>query len=462
MFRRAIPREHGQAIVLMAVVLIALLAFAALAIDGGVTLSKRRITQNAADGSTLGGVQYIASADSPSESTLISRIHDMVESHGVPDTDGIPGNEVNDNVTIFYTDQDGNQLGGCSELPCGSIPLPTKGLDVIVRQDFPTFIAGVLGIDRANVAATANAVIRGGSDGGLGDLAMLALGDGCSIADKPIGGSGSDTEIIGASHSNSHIDISGQYNHFHGQVSYVGDWNDVHQTDPPEDRTTYEPALPITGTLVANPLEGLAVSDFAPGGSEVQGVPPAEYFDLSGIPEPIVVLQDLLQYNDITKELDPGVYYAGDKEINLGNSDVHGSVTLVSSNRIIINGSNLNLNAYIASGMLMFSDHQPSEPCKDHVIDLGGSSGGIDPVVDHSGTCPYTRNDPDTPCWTPSDHVLTGLIYAPRGKVQTSGSKITIIGGILAWSIKLNGSKELIVNNPHLFPPTAPIIELIK
>ncbi len=52
--------EKGQAVVLVAIALVALLALTGLAIDGGQLLALRRSTQNAADAAALAGVRELA------------------------------------------------------------------------------------------------------------------------------------------------------------------------------------------------------------------------------------------------------------------------------------------------------------------------------------------------------------------------------------------------------------------
>ena len=54
------PKESGQTMVLFAVILVGLLGFSALAIDGGMLFSDRRHAQNAADSSSLAGASAAA------------------------------------------------------------------------------------------------------------------------------------------------------------------------------------------------------------------------------------------------------------------------------------------------------------------------------------------------------------------------------------------------------------------
>src|SRR5579859_7776467 len=52
--------QSGQAIVLVALAMVGLLAFAVLALDGGRYYELRRVNQNAADQSSLAGIYYFA------------------------------------------------------------------------------------------------------------------------------------------------------------------------------------------------------------------------------------------------------------------------------------------------------------------------------------------------------------------------------------------------------------------
>jgi uncharacterized membrane protein len=55
MFEKLFHSEKGQAAVLLALAFVALLAFAALAIDGGMVYSNRRHAQNGSDSASLAG-----------------------------------------------------------------------------------------------------------------------------------------------------------------------------------------------------------------------------------------------------------------------------------------------------------------------------------------------------------------------------------------------------------------------
>src|SRR5512139_1910650 len=115
MKRNSLPKnEQGQAIVIMAFALIVLLAFAALAIDGGNAYVERRRSQNGADAGALAGARqvWINRANLDSTETQVRReINSAAEKNGIADSNGIPGDDVNANVRAFYTDAQGNLLG---------------------------------------------------------------------------------------------------------------------------------------------------------------------------------------------------------------------------------------------------------------------------------------------------------------------------------------------------------------
>lgn len=83
-------KERGQALLLVAFALLALVAFAGLAIDGGRLYADRRQTQNAADASALAGARELAefistcaSADTANDNRVAAAIVEMAGYNGV-------------------------------------------------------------------------------------------------------------------------------------------------------------------------------------------------------------------------------------------------------------------------------------------------------------------------------------------------------------------------------------------
>src|SRR5690242_5433233 len=110
--------QSGQAIVLMALAMMGLLAFVVLAIDGGRFYTQRRKSQNASDMSSLAGLYRYAKAADPStlkDSDVLSEINRVAEINEIADTNATKGDAINANVQAWWVDKTGGiirQMGG--------------------------------------------------------------------------------------------------------------------------------------------------------------------------------------------------------------------------------------------------------------------------------------------------------------------------------------------------------------
>lgn len=120
--------------------------------------------------------------------------------------------------------------------------------------------------------------------------------------------------------------------------------------------------------------------------------------------------------------------------ITINANVVTGSaITLVARDNITLAGSNHDLSHYV-DGLLLYTDHENNggSACALAVISLSGS----------------TNN------WS-------GVIFAPNGLVEMSGSNATTFSGsIFAAVIKLSGSNITIQTDQDLLPPPPPEINL--
>jgi Putative Flp pilus-assembly TadE/G-like len=162
-----IPRrrgEHGQALVLLALSLVALLAMTGLVIDGGNAWAQQRQTQNASDAAAEAGTvvlaEWWATATAPSTSytgtcpTTTSNPWDSAVCQAVY------GAGTYNNVTVttaYYTNADGSQnLGTVGQ---GSLPTGAQGVRVVSSKNFGTTFARVVGINQLSTGAQATAVV---------------------------------------------------------------------------------------------------------------------------------------------------------------------------------------------------------------------------------------------------------------------------------------------------------------
>jgi Flp pilus assembly protein TadG len=156
MFKQA-DHERGQAIIVLALVMVGLLAFAALAIDGGNTFAEKRQTQNAGDAAALAGTRQIVLEcarqglnPGPNEANIRNKVAQMVAANS-------PGAT----VQVYYVDANGarlsqNEVGTLGVVPC-SCAGRASGLEVTVKSSSQTFLAGLIGRNKIEVQATGKA-----------------------------------------------------------------------------------------------------------------------------------------------------------------------------------------------------------------------------------------------------------------------------------------------------------------
>ncbi len=137
-------KERGQAIVMIALALVGLIAFTALAIDGGNAFADRRQAQNAADTAVLAAaLDKVRNPDAGTWATIGANI---AATNGYDNT--------NANQTVY--------IHSCDDFSVESCPSAYFGDDEYVRikieSNVDTFFASVIGIDQ--VRNTVEAIAR--------------------------------------------------------------------------------------------------------------------------------------------------------------------------------------------------------------------------------------------------------------------------------------------------------------
>jgi len=161
-----LSRQRGQSVVLVAVALIVLVLFVAIAVDASDAYVHRRTAQNAADAAALAGGQELGKQfnDHLYSGTLIKTdMNNFAEQNDIPDTNGVPADAQNKNVVGYYLDRSGNRL---SETPIGSpydsSILPNVwGIEAVTTITAPTFFGGIIGLDGMPVHASAAVMLQG-------------------------------------------------------------------------------------------------------------------------------------------------------------------------------------------------------------------------------------------------------------------------------------------------------------
>lgn len=403
--------EQGQAIVLMAFTMIGMLAFLALAIDGGNTLTERRRAQNAADSAVLAGARTLwiqRTTGNEFETSLLQSINSAAEANGIEDSDAIPGNHVNNNVQAIYTDREGVDLPGPIEVGAlGVIPRGAEGIRIIARREFHGYFSNMIGHPILAADAGATAVII--PPKGCGNFAIYA---GCTgdCQQNVLDVTESSFNIIGGGiHSNADIHIGGGgqgINIYDGFIEYVTECQGC------DTKVTIVNGAQPTQVQPSSMPELWEISDFQPTGSAANQAG-AQYYYVNGD------LDELINGD--------GLYYVS------GNIELHepvGNVTLVAEGTIKITGS-ANVHTFRQQWPIFFSNSSNSQ---QGAVQISGS-----------------------------DALWTGFVYAPNGLVSISAaSNSTLQGAIYANEVDLAGAQAGINYDPAFCPPTRARVILFK
>jgi len=170
MVKRLFREEKGQSMVLVVLCLVGLVGFLALALDGGASFAARRQMQNAADSAAIAGAKEIQENETVVD-VVLREINAYAEENKVPDTNGIPGDEINGNVTAYfirniYPTYDRLPLGDPKSLDdpywdTHTVPSNAAGVEVIAGTTFDAYFAGVVGREELGAAAKAKVLAEG-------------------------------------------------------------------------------------------------------------------------------------------------------------------------------------------------------------------------------------------------------------------------------------------------------------
>ena len=151
--------QRGQILVIAALSMIAMIAGAALVLEGGNAAAQQRVAQNGADAAANAGAAVLAEnlAGNPrTDGQVLARLQVVANSNGL----GAPGG--------WYTDFSGNLLGptglvvaspdDAAAVGDGSIPPNTRGVRAYGTRTFGTTLGRVIGFDTMDASADATAI----------------------------------------------------------------------------------------------------------------------------------------------------------------------------------------------------------------------------------------------------------------------------------------------------------------
>lgn len=384
--------ESGITTVTVAVSMLLLLGFAAIAVDGSNLYRERSDVQNASDHAAYAAAYEACTGGSDADAI----------------TTGL-------NLAIANGFDDAS--------PEVWVQVQKEGSDwrATVDSTIDGFFSQVLGASTLNTHATALAKCT------TSVVAGYALFAGGQCGQNTLDWSGSDNSVTGGVHSNDGIDVSGSNNTINGSTtstSGISDGGGGNLYNPPATTTSVQPWP-----------QNFDVDDFVPvsegGNASVEATVGSTFYHFYDGKIDSGVLSSEGWISGTT--IDPGVYVATD-DIDLSDSGLTGTVTFVTApdaegkGIITLSGSNHDLDPYYQS-LLLFSDAWKGNPGYPWDPPPPDHPDCFDPAIKLSG----------------SDHNWEGIMFAPRGLVELSGStNVGIQGSIIAYTIRLNGSTQQI------------------
>lgn len=435
--------EKGQAAVLLAVAMIALVAIVGLAIDGGMLYWNQRRAQNGADAAAIAGTTALVNqvldktfvCGVASEQQILTLAREYAAGNEVPDA------EAGQNVTVYYltetVDHDFVDLiNPATSKPwrvgdTGSIPCGYKIAGLHVEASFPqdTFLAGIVGIAETNVTVNAYAVYEHRT--WCTDFAVFGISTDSGKGVVSITGAG--TSITnGGIHSNGGMQLGGGGQGIHidydRPVEYdTGGDTGINPDKINEGEPNGDPSIKPVDNYPLPDGFFYRFEDFARGGFIWNEIAPTQRFDFT---------RDVTESDmkNVDGSLRDGLYVTtGSMHLNgldnLGPTDKPWRVTLVAKGEVQVSGGINQLP--LARGVFVFT---LSPNTSQGAVKLSGS-----------------------------ENKWAGLIAAPNGDVNISGAHNSDLAGmIIAQRIDISGSNNHINHRPEFCPPNPPRVLLVK
>ncbi|MCC6614094.1 MAG: hypothetical protein IT320_11500 [Anaerolineae bacterium] len=413
--------ESGQAIVIIAFLMVGLIGMLGLAIDGGGLFFLQRDAQNASDAAVVAATYAKCTDGDP----VVAAIQAAAE-NGFSNGDG------RSTVNVHYPPSRGTAAGDTDYV---EIEITATKPSYFIQLVYPgplqvtTYAVGYCSppFDPASVPA------------------LFAISSSCP---NTIDWTGSTVTIEGGIHSNNQLKIGGGGggNDIYGDVSLVGSAVEGSNTDwwATDDGDPLTPPIPQAPSTSVDILEDpllFRLQDYQPGGKTARAVELYTYIDsATGDPDWKTAgggtwkpgngrVLEGLYYVDGNVDIGTGVILDGDRN---GDGRVEG-VSFVASGSIQFNaGSGMNVR-YYADGLIAFSNDGEGRSCSYNAMMVSGSSA----------------------TWY-------GVIYAPHGAVQGSMSSMDVIGAIVANTMNMSGSDLDLIYDPTILPPRPPQVQIAE
>jgi hypothetical protein len=416
------PGESGQAIVLMALVAVFLIAMLGLSIDGGGMYFLWRDAQNATDAAVMAGT-YARCTKGNSNQVVQAGLQAASQN-------GFDNNGSSNIVSIHNPPITGTGAGNLNYI------------QVDITANKPSYFIQV--VYKNPLQVTTHAV--GFCIPPLDPATVPAIFGGSTVCQNAVAWSNSNGHpgsITGGLWSNTDLKVGNT--DVYGDSGMVGQLDGNNTTWYTKDGTPTTPP-PGSSPPMTDPLS-LQMADYKPSGSSANRAPLyTAIFSASDVMDPQHEWQNGKWNPDNGRELEGLYFVQGDVSIGT-NVDVNGDrngdgrhdgLTIVATGTITINaGPGKNLSYYTGGG-------------GDGLIAFSGAYGQdqnhCGPVVSLSG----------------SGAEWTGVIYAPNGGVSMNLSTLNMTGAIIANTISMSGSEFYLTADPTLIPPRPPSVQVAE
>jgi len=452
--KRLLPRirfdaEPGQAIVLIALMLVLLLAFVALAIDAGGLFVLKRKAQNGADAASNAAAYAICVHGDPTEAGEAAARENGFETSGETE------------VHVFNPPSSGPHQG----------PPNYEYVEVIIKAPKPSYFAQVFFDGPLAVQARSVSFCRQIFDAdNMHGLTALADCDACNPNSHPtIDVSSSDSVIKSSIASNCSCDFNGASQTVNGLLQCQGGSK---RGGDPTDCGSYTSA---SGNLTCNPSN----------------------------PQPAGPWDDPLKYYYLIEDYRPGGKYALQAGADKGcTNNNHSPLNVVGQNADggcyhVYGASGLtgNMNGKVFEGLYYIQGKL--KPTGTFMTGPKGATFVVEPSSCVSGNSvvnlgnvekmknylpnglaiftPYNGNDSPSPpgplprCGSPCPaenisliakvNTWDGVVYAPRGGCGFEGTGINVNGAFVCQWIDFSGSNIRVTYNPAMFPDAPPVVQ---
>lgn len=397
-------RHPGQAIVLIALVMVALLGFTALAIDGGQLYFLQRDAQNAADAALVAALYELCKDPEYTDvNAKIAAVQAVGESAAIQN--GFDDDVDNVSVTVNVT-------------PSGD---PTQ-VEVLINAGKPAQLVQV--VYNGPLEVTVRTTGRCKPGGLFSSAGMAAFGGaiGCADAVK-IMGSGHDSTIEGGMHSNSDMALSGLTSE---------DGTSATGTVKCSSGCDFGDSSPQNGADIIPMPDIWYLKDFQPGGRWAElAAKNNQYFYYDGS------ITELQMNADGTPK--QGIHYAS------GNMDLKKSTFDKGAEGVtLVTAGMFSLTNKIE---VLWSVYDPPNipPLPLVFANYGDRTCNVNKGIDISSAVMWR-----------------GVLYAPNGQIKISFSAggAPVYGCVVGHIVEISPSQVELRCVPELFPPVKPMVSI--